>query len=189
MWVTITPCTSATSQPTSLRPLCSAEKASSVFHPASMRYGPRSVSNTYTSTYRSELFGSGTGTLHSPGRTFSTPGNGSLAAAAPRARWACGGAGAWPCPEPEVEVTADERRSCRRGRTQPPGRTDLPCDVIGLGLDPIDQSPFLRRRHVDRRRGEGQGRGAQAPDPAGQADRAASAGDEPKPDLGQGKRG
>src|SRR5438552_1696708 len=76
MWVTITPCTSATPVPTWARPSESASNASSVFHPVSTMYGPRSVSNTYTKTYRSELLGIGTGTLHSPGRTRSTGGSG-----------------------------------------------------------------------------------------------------------------
>ena len=61
----------------------------------------------------SELFGSGTGMLHSPSRTFSTPGNGSLAAAAPRARWACGGPGwGWGClcSWRDVEVTTGTAR-------------------------------------------------------------------------------
>jgi hypothetical protein len=43
--------------------------------------------------------------LHKPGRTFSTSGNGSLAAAAPRARWACGGEVVWLCPEPDGDGT------------------------------------------------------------------------------------
>src|SRR5438067_8400342 len=76
MWVTSTPCTSAMSNPAVVSPRQSTSKASSVFHPASTRYGPFSVSKAYTSTYRSGLFGIGTGMLHSPGRTSSTGGSG-----------------------------------------------------------------------------------------------------------------
>src|SRR3954454_7278344 len=76
MWVTSTPCTSPMSNPAVVSPRHRTAKASSVFHPASTRYGPLSVSKAYTSTYRRGLLGMGTGMLHSPGRTRSTGGSG-----------------------------------------------------------------------------------------------------------------
>ena len=71
------------SKPASRSPEPSASNATSVFHPASTMNGPRSVSKAYTRTYRSTI-GSGTGMLHSPGRTCSTGGSGLLSTG-----WVC----------------------------------------------------------------------------------------------------